>query len=567
MAERRLLGELLVEAGLVRRDDLDAALAEQRLRGGRLCYQLMRLGRVTPGSLFVFLQEHFGIIAPDLLETLREGPMTQLIPARLAHFYQMVPLRQEGDRLLLALAYVDNPSLIPAVEELTGLKVEPVICPPGLIQESLARFFSTEDEPGVIRGVAEDSLLVLSDAALDLHPCALEELKESASPVLWLRALIAEAIKRRSREILVEPLEDGLRVCFRRQEEAETLKMLPLTLQAGLGMILEDLSKMATRGRTVPREGRFRLQQAARRLTVLVTSLPSLCGDAYHLLLVEERVRKEALDEMLEDYPQARSGLEAALAAGRGVVLIAAPEGHDRERVLAALVQAARWRAGKSIYLAGPHSPALPGLDVRVLEEVRPSGLQDALQAAASDRPDLLAVHCVENREELEALFEASEGRLAVAGVRKHDAFETAEWIARMGLMNHVREGRLRGVLGARMVERICDYCRRRYDLLEEFPNLLADLDTGGLYYANTGCRACRGAGVVDLEPAFEFLPGDLAVWERLTRPSLSGGIRREGMRSGVKTLYASILARAAAGEVDVREPLRLLLLEGRAAG
>src|SRR5262245_34971509 len=440
MAERRLLGELLIEAGLIRREDLDAALAEQRLRGGRLCYQLMRLGKVTPGSLFVFLQEHFGIIAPDLLQTLREGPMTQMIPARLAHFYQMVPLRKEGDRLLLALAYVDNPSLIPAVEELTGLKVEPVICPPGLIQESLARFFNAEDEPGVIRGVAEDSLLILSDPALELYPSAPEDLKESASPVLWLRALIAEAIRRRSREVLVEPLEDGLRVSYRRPEEGESLRMLPLALQAGLGLILEDLSKMATRGRTVPREGRFRLQQGARRLTVLVTSLPSLCRDAYHLRMVEERVRKEALDEMLEDYPQARAGLDAALASAKGVVLVAAPEGHDRERVLAALVQAARWRAGKSIYLAGPHSPALPGMDVRVLEEVRPSGLQEALEAAARDRPDLLAVHCVENREELEALFEACEERLGVAGVRRHDAFETAEWIARLGLMDRVRE-------------------------------------------------------------------------------------------------------------------------------
>ena len=567
MTNRRLLGELLVEAGLVRREDLEAALAEQRLRGGRLCYHLMRLGTVTPGSLFVFLQEHFGIIAPDLLETLREGPLTNLIPARLAHFYQMVPLRKEGDRLLLALAYVDHPSLIPAVEELTGLKVEPVICPPGLIQESLARFFSSEDEPGVIRGVAEDSLLVLSDPALDLYPSAPEELKESSSPVLWLRALIAEAIKRRAREILIEPLEDGLRVCFRRPEEGEALRSLPLALQTGLGLILEDLSKMATRGRTVPREGRFRLLQGTRRLTILVTSLPSLYGDAYHLLLVEERVRKEAIEEMLEDYPQARAGLDAALGAGHGVVLVAAPEGHDRGRVLAALVQGARWRAGKAIFLAGPHSPALPGLDVRLLGETRTSGLREALEAAVKDRPDLLAVHCVENREELQALFEACEGRLVVAGVRRRDAFETAEWIGRMGLMDQVREGRLRGVLGARMVERICDYCRRRYDLLEEFPNLLADFDTGGLYYANTGCRACRGAGVVDLEAAFEFLPGDLEVWERLTLPSVAGSIRREGMRSGVKTLYASILARAAAGEVDVREPLRLLLLEGRAGG
>ena len=567
MGDRRLLGELLVEAGLVRREDLDAALAEQRLRGGRLCYQLMRLGKVTPGSRFVFLQDHFGIIAPDLLEILRREPLLDLIPARLAHFYQMVPLRKEGDRLLLALAYVDNPSLIPAVEELTGMKVEPVICPPGLIQESLARFFATDDEPGVVRRVLEDSLLVLSDPASDLFPLTLEALKESASPVLWLRSLVAEGIKRRSREILLEPVEDGLKVSFRQREGGDSLRLLPSALQTGIGLVLEDLSKMAARGRTVPREGRFRLRHGERRLGVLVTSLPSLNGDAYHLRIVEERIRKESLEEMLEDYPQARTGLESCVSARKGVLFLAMPEGHSRDQILAALIQAVRWQAGRCIFLAGPHSQSVPGMDARVLEEIRPRALLDSIEAAVKDRPDLLAVHGIETREEAEALFGAAGERLVVTGVRRADAFEALEWIHQMGLLPRVREGRLCGILGARMVERICEHCRRRYDLLEEFPNLMAEPTGGGLYFANTGCRACRGAGVVDLEPAFEFLPGDPAILERLTRPSLSGGMRREGIRSGVKTLYAGVLARAAAGEVDVREPLRLLQLEGRTAG
>jgi type II secretory ATPase GspE/PulE/Tfp pilus assembly ATPase PilB-like protein len=324
---------------------------------------------------------------------------------------------------------------------------------------------------------------------------------------------------------------------------------------------------MATRGRTVPREGRFRLRHGERRLGVLVTSLPSLNGDAYHLRIVEERIRKETFEDMLEDYPQARVGLESSVAARKGVLILAMPEGHYREKILSALIQSVRWQAGRCIFLAGPHSLPVPGMDARVLEEIRPHALVDAIESAVEDRPDLLAVHGIENREEAEALFEAGGERLVVTGVRRADAFEALEWIHQMGLLSRVREGRLCGILGARMVERICEHCRRRYDLLEEFPNLLAEPSGGGLYFANTGCRACRGAGVVDLEPAFEFLPGDAAIWERLTRPSLPGGIRREGIRSGVRTLYAGVLARAAAGEVDVREPLRLLQLEGRTAG
>ena len=116
-------------------------------------------------------------------------------------------------------------------------------------------------------------------------------------------------------------------------------------------------------------------------------------------------------------------------------------------------------------------------------------------------------------------------------------------------------------------MERICQHCRRRYDLFEEFPNLIPNSSEGSLYFANTGCRACRGAGVLDLEAAFEFLPGNPALAERIAASSAPEAVRKEVARSGVKSLYSSLLARASVGEVDVREPLRLLLHEGRGCG
>ena len=249
-----------------------------------------------------------------------------LIPARLAHFYQMIPLRREGDRLLLALANVDKPNLIPAVEELTGLKVEPVICPPSLIRDSLARFFQTEDEAGVIRDVAEENVLVLSDPARGIAPEAPEALGDGTPGVVWLRALVGEAIRRRCREVLLEPLEEESRVAFRRGEGEESSRGISRQVHLGVSMALEDLAKMASRGRTVPREGRFRVGLGERHLVALITWLPGIHGDAYHLRLAEERIRKEGLEEMLEDYPEVRNALEAAVAGRKRT----APRGGSR---------------------------------------------------------------------------------------------------------------------------------------------------------------------------------------------------------------------------------------------
>jgi type IV pilus assembly protein PilB len=566
LGDRRLLGELLIEAGIVRPGDVDLALEEQRIRGGRLCYHLMRLGKVTPAVLFLFLQEHFGVIAPDLLETLRNAPAADLIPPRLAHFYQMVPLRREGDRLLLALASVDNPNLIPAVEEMTGLRVEAVICPPGLLQESLARFFQVQDEIGVIRNPKEDNVLVLSDPSREILPGNPESLAEDAPGVVWLRALIGEAVHRHCREILLEPLEEESRVTFRHRGTDQASRAVSRQVHLGLSLCLEDLSKMVARGRSVPRDARFKLRQGERHLAVLVTWLPGIHGDAYHLRIVEERIRKEGFEDMLEDYPEARSSLDIALAGRKGALLVAAPDGHYRERIVSALVQWVRWRAGSTIFLGGPESLRLPGIELRELDKTRATPLPDALRAALQDGPDLLAALRIQTAEEAAILLEAARDRLVVAGIRKQNALEALQWLVQVGLLPEVRAGRLCGILGTRMVERICEHCRKHYDLLEEFPNLVPQHANGGLFFANVGCRACRGAGVLELEAAFEFIPGDAALVERLGLVAPHEMIRKEWARAGMKSMFSSLLARAAAGEVDVREPLRLILIEGRSA-
>jgi type II secretory ATPase GspE/PulE/Tfp pilus assembly ATPase PilB-like protein len=422
------------------------------------------------------------------------------------------------------------------------------------------------EEPGVFRDAREENVLLLSDPSHGIAPQACESLGDGTPGVVWLRSLLGEAVRRRCREILLEPLEEESRVTFLRRGGERASRAVSRQVQLAVSVTLEDLSKMAALGKTVPREARFKLCQGERHLAVVVTWFPAIHGDAYHLRMVEERVKKEGFEEMMEDYPDARRSLETALRGHRGLLLVAAPDGHYRERIVSSLVQWIRWRVGQAIFLGGPRSLRLPGCELRMLDQVGAPSLPEAIRRAIQDHPDLLAVLRIQTPDEAVALMEAGRERLVVAGIRKQDALDALQWLARIGLLPAVRAGGLCGILGTRMVERICEHCRKRYDLLEEFPNLISQASDAGLYFANTGCRACRGAGVLELEPAFEFLPVKTGLLERVAAAAPREAIHKEWARAGAPSLYASLLARAAAGEVDVREPLRLILLEGRGA-
>src|SRR5213593_3861173 len=107
LEDRRLLGDLLVEAGIASRQAVGSGLEEQRLRGGRLGYNLLKLGLATPTAMHLFLKDHLDVMAPELVDTLRTSPAVDLIPARLAHYYGMVPVGVEDGVLTLGVTTAD----------------------------------------------------------------------------------------------------------------------------------------------------------------------------------------------------------------------------------------------------------------------------------------------------------------------------------------------------------------------------------------------------------------------------------------------------------------------------
>src|SRR5881409_1370913 len=146
--------------------------------------------------MHLFLKENFETLAPELADTLRTSPAVDLIPARLAHFYGMVPVSVQDGVLALGLMSADMPALIPSVEELTGLRVDPFICPPSLVTDVLARFYPSEVETGVLYRPGTDHAFVVSDRRRRVLPTLPEVLRDDAPATDRLRALGAEAIRR-----------------------------------------------------------------------------------------------------------------------------------------------------------------------------------------------------------------------------------------------------------------------------------------------------------------------------------------------------------------------------------
>src|SRR5512141_1068250 len=96
MEEKRRIGDLLIEAGVVTEAQVQAALAEQKRSGGLLCYNLIRLGHLKADDLVGFLRDQFGVAAVNLERYQVPEEVLRLIPPAFARERRVVPLHVLG---------------------------------------------------------------------------------------------------------------------------------------------------------------------------------------------------------------------------------------------------------------------------------------------------------------------------------------------------------------------------------------------------------------------------------------------------------------------------------------
>lgn len=144
--EKKRLGEVLVEEGIVTTEQLSAGLAAQERSGGRLGSTLVRLGLVSEDRVLRGLSVQFRTPSASL-STFRcpEGALG-LMPAALMEHYQAYPLGLERGRLVLAMVDPTDLRAIQEIEFRIGVSVRPVVSTSYSIRLAISR--RLHGEPG-----------------------------------------------------------------------------------------------------------------------------------------------------------------------------------------------------------------------------------------------------------------------------------------------------------------------------------------------------------------------------------------------------------------------------------
>src|SRR6478736_2922567 len=140
------LGEILVRENLISPQSLREALDYQREHGGRLGFNLVKLGLVSDDMITAVLSRQYGIPSVNLDLFHIDEAVLRLIPQEVAQKHSVLPLSRVGATLTLAMVDPTNVFAMDDVKFMTGLNVEPVVVAEGSVQLAIAKYYGSSRE-------------------------------------------------------------------------------------------------------------------------------------------------------------------------------------------------------------------------------------------------------------------------------------------------------------------------------------------------------------------------------------------------------------------------------------
>jgi type IV pilus assembly protein PilB len=574
------IGELLLKAGLITKEQLEEALAKQRETGKRVGSILKELGYITEKQLVEVLARQYGVPAIDLSNVKEiDKKVLSLVPPELCYQYQILPIAKRGSVLFIAMV---DPSNVQAIEDIrfrTGLDVEPVIALESALMEKLEKYYPDFEKSLSVIGEQKEE----EDFGFDIEDISVEDYEEDLDERELLKAskdtyitrlvnkIIHDAIVKRASDIHIEPYEKVLRIRLRIDGVLQVYADLPDRYKAGIVSRVKLMCQpnLDISERRKPQDGRIQLKfregNGERIIDFRVSVVPTVFGEKVVMRILD----KSGLSLDLKVLGFEEDDLEKfmrAIHSPFGIILVTGPTGSGKTTTLYSALSTINTPERQIITIEDPVEYNIEGINqVQVNREV---GLDfaSALRAFLRQSPDVILVGEIRDSETAEiAIRAALTGHLVFSTIHTNDAPTTIDRLVDLGVKPYLVASSVILIQAQRLVRRICKNCKREvsYD-----PDVLIELGIpkeemeNFKFYKGEGCNECNGTGYRGRIGVYEVMPITPKIKEMILKEATSEAIREVAREEGMRTLREDGIVKIKKGITTVEEVLRVTALE-----
>jgi type IV pilus assembly protein PilB len=592
------LGEILVRENLISPQHLRQALDYQREHGGRLGYNLVKLGLVSDDTITAVLSRQYGIPSVNLELFNIDDSVLRLIPQEVAQKYSVLPLSRVGATLTLAMVDPTNVFAMDDIKFMTGLNVEPVVVAEASVQAAIARYYSTSREielagiggadihvetsngNGNGNGFSQSDLVTLDNLDFDqeslnsevevfedddeIDLSSLTRMSEDAPVVRLVNVLLVDSLRRGASDIHVEPYEKELRIRFRIDGVLYDVMHPPLKMRDALISRIKIMSKLDISEKRLPQDGRIKIRlkvdNKSRELDFRVSTLPTLFGEKVVLrLLDKEKLMLDMTNLGFE--PEALVKFQRNIAKPYGMVLVTGPTGSGKTNTLYSALQSLNTVDTNIMTAEDPVEFNLLGINQVQMKEQIGLNFAAALRSFLRQDPNIILVGEIRDFETAEIAIKAAlTGHMVLSTLHTNDAPSTISRLMNMGIEPFLVATSVNLIQAQRLIRRICKDCKKEHPTpIEALVEIGFSPEEAGSVktYKGKGCPTCNDTGYKGRIGLYEVMEITDEIRELILIGASSLELRKKSIEDGMITLRGSGLTKIRNGVTTIEEVLR----------
>ena len=465
----------------------------------------------------------------------------RLLTHSICNKFLIVPFNLEHDTIHVATFNPGNLEADDIIQALTGRRPVNFVCSYTEIRDAISEHFRIEQS--FAKFLEEESL---EQSAIEpvLKQAENNELfkPDPASEVSRLiQKLIKKGLRSKASEIHFETRESEMLVRLMIDGDSYDIvslpqrfkKVIPGHLLALAGIIVTDVESLRHRNVKIQIGGKGDFTDAR------ISHFSMRLRERWVVRLPEPNVWKRSLFELGFSKSTLTKYLSAIIKKP-GLVLVTSPAGTGKTTTLYATVK----------HLLGKKSPTivsveqyfdylLEDINQFIVNEAKGNSYPKLIRSLIDDKPDFMMVDSIHDKESVEQIFEAiSKGISVIAGFECESTSHAIPLLVRMGFPKQLISSNVRGVLGQRLVKRICTNCVRDFEPSQKEYNLLDSLGRTDLKQvrAGIGCDNCRQTGYFGRTGVFEFLSVSQGMRKVIFNSPDPQTIESQAIQEGMKT-------------------------------
>jgi type IV pilus assembly protein PilB len=549
--------DVLLERGLVTRDQIEAARATAEAGGASVLNVLVQQGAIDRKDLIRCTVEAAGLEYVEAMDVSLDPEAVALLTSDQARKYGVVPYLLEGN-ILTVITDSQTAGDWRVRDDLQAITRRSVkfACS---VKSEVVRRINQEYRAEAELGALVKDMMVGKGVVDVLDPVAIES---DAPLVRYVNLLLLQAITDGASDIHVEPTESSIRIRFRIDGVLKEMAPAPKEIQSAVISRLKIMSDMNIAERRIPQDGRLTVQTKTQRMDLRVSSMPTVWG---------EKIVMRILDNSSAQLALAQLGFsDANLAKWResyerpyGMLIVSGPTGSGKSTTLYATLNSINRPEINIVTVEDPVEYRIPGINQVQIHTKAGLTFASALRSILRADPDVVLIGEIRDKETAQIAIEAAlTGHLVLTTLHTNDAASVVTRLTEMGVEPFLVASALTCATGQRLARRLCDKCRAEY---EPSPRELAvigfETPEGVVptFYEAVGCPHCANTGYRGRIGLHEVMPLSENLTNLVMRGSGASTMHEAAVANGMRTLRQDGWLKVAQGMTTISEVLRVV--------